>query len=415
MSSNAQPAISFKNVSKRFTYSREQPQSVQESLISLLGRRRRFPQRELWAVRNLSFDLHPGESLGIIGRNGSGKSTVLKMVARIIRPTEGAVVVNGRVSALLELGAGFHPDLTGRENIALNASVLGLSQDDVDKNFDEIVAFSELGEFIDMPVKHYSSGMYMRLGFSVAIHVNPDILIVDEILAVGDQAFQAKCIHRIDELHRSGVSIILISHNLSVVRRMCSKLIWLENGKMRAAGPTQEVASAYNLQSEEDSSQQRIADTKERPYRRWGNREIEITDVRILNAAGLEQSTFQTGDDMIIEMHYEAHQSLPEPEFGFAIFRDDGQQVNGPNSYYGDMRTGDIDGSGKVRYHIKALPLLAARYEVSAAIHTKHLTYAYDFHERAYSFRVVSGGTRETDGLVALTADWTWQKDVDKA
>ncbi len=406
MSSNAQPAISFNNVSKRFTYSREQPQSIQETVSSVFRRSQRQPKQELWAVNDLSFDLYPGQSLGIIGRNGSGKSTVLKLVARILRPTSGQVAVRGRVSALLELGAGFHPDLTGRENIALNASVLGLSQQDVAKNYDAIVEFSELGDFIDMPVKHYSSGMYMRLGFSVAIHVDPDILIIDEILAVGDQAFQTKCIDRIHEMHQAGVSIIFISHNLSIVQRMCSRLIWLENGHMRASGPTEEVANQYKYQSDTTAGRQLENENDARAFNRFGSGEIEITAVKFLNAEDIEQSYYQTGDAMTIEIAYLAHKPIPKPEFGLAIFRQDGLQVNGPNSQLAGLETNTIEGAGTIRYHIEQLPLLPALYQVTAAIHNTQLTQAYDYHETAYSFRVVTGGTKETDGLLALPATW---------
>jgi ABC-type polysaccharide/polyol phosphate transport system ATPase subunit len=413
MSIDAQPVISFKNVSKRFTFSREQPQSVQETLISVFGRRQKHPKKDLWAVKDLSFNLYPGQALGIIGRNGSGKSTVLKLIARILRPTSGQVTVHGRVSALLELGAGFHPDLTGRENIALNASVLGLSQQDVAEKFDQIVAFSELGEFIDMPVKHYSSGMYMRLGFSVAIHVDPDILIIDEILAVGDQAFQTKCIDRIHEMHQSGVSIVFISHNLSIVQRMCSSLIWLENGQMRASGPTEEVANQYKYQSDTTVGRQLAADSAGRSFKRWGSGEIEITGVRFLNADGIEQAYFQTGDEMTIEIAYMAHKPIIRPEFGLAIFRQDGVQVNGPNSQVAGLDIGTVEGPGTIRYKIKNLPLLPTLYQVTTAIHNAQLTYAYDYHEMAYPFRVVTGGTKETDGLLELPATWDWQPTTD--
>lgn len=409
MSIDAQPVISFKNVSKCFTFSREQPQSIQETLISIFGRRQKHRKKDLWAVNNLSFDLYPGQSLGIIGRNGSGKSTVLKLIARILRPTSGQVTVRGRVSALLELGAGFHPDLTGRENIALNASVLGLSQQDVAQKFDQIVEFSELGEFIDMPVKHYSSGMYMRLGFSVAIHVDPDILIIDEILAVGDQAFQTKCIDRIHEMHQAGVSIVFISHNLSIVQRMCSRLIWLENGHMRASGPTEEVANQYKYQADTTVGRQLAAESVSRSFTRWGSGEIEITGVRFLSADGEEQSYFQTGDEMTIEIAYMAHQPIIRPEFGLAIFRQDGIQVNGPNSQLAGIDIDTVEGPGTVLYKIKNLPLLPTLYQVTAAIHNAQLTHAYDYHQLAYPFRVVTGGTKETDGLLELPATWEWQ------
>jgi lipopolysaccharide transport system ATP-binding protein len=409
MSIDAQPVISFKNVSKRFTFSREQSQSIQETLISVFGRRQRHPKKDLWAVRDLSFDLYQGQALGIIGRNGSGKSTVLKLIARILRPTSGQVMVHGRVSALLELGAGFHPDLTGRENIALNASVLGLTQQDVEQKFDQIVTFSELGEFIDMPVKHYSSGMYMRLGFSVAIHVNPDILIIDEILAVGDQAFQTKCIDRIHEMHQAGVSIVFISHNLGIIQRMCSTLIWLENGHMRASGPTEEVANQYKYQADTVAGRQLAASSAGRSFQRWGSGEIEITGVRFLDAGGEEQPYFQTGDEMTIEIAYTAHKPIIRPEFGLAIFRQDGVQVNGPNSQLAGIEIGTVEGPGTIRYNIKNLSLLPALHQVTAAIHNAQLTHAYDYHELAYPFRVITGGTKETDGLVELPAAWEWQ------
>lgn len=409
MSDEIQPVIRLKNVSKRFTYSRDQPQSVLESAISVFQRKGRKEKRDLWAVQDLSFDVYPGQSLGIIGRNGSGKSTVLKLIARILRPTKGQVMVAGRVSALLELGAGFHTDLTGRENIALNASVLGLTQKDVEENFDSIAEFSELGEFIDMPVKHYSSGMYMRLGFSVAIHVDPDILIIDEILAVGDQSFQTKCIDRIHELKRQGVTIILISHNLDIIRRICSRVIWLEHGRMRASGLTEDVADAYKDYADQSVSQQLAQEKQTGSFRRWGTREIEIRNVRFLDAFGREKNLFKSGEEMIIEIDYLAHKPVNNPEFGLAIYRHDGTHINGPNSLLGGLDLGEVEGHGIVCYHIHQLPLLPARYQVTAAIHDSRLPLAYDYHEQAYPFRVTRGESKETEGLIAFPATWEYR------
>jgi len=413
MSNEAQPVISFSHVNKRFTFSKEKPQSLLETIISIFSRRSRHPKQDLWAVRDLSFDVYPGQALGIIGRNGSGKSTVLKLIARILRPTSGQVMVRGRISALLELGAGFHPDLTGRENIALNASVLGLTEEDVERNFDAIVKFSELGEFIDMPVKHYSSGMYMRLGFSVAIHVDPTVLIVDEILAVGDQAFQMKCIDRIHEMKRQGVTIIIISHNLGIIRRLCSHIIWLEHGEMRASGPAEEIASQYKEFSNQSVSQQLSLESQESSFRRWGNLEIELTAVRILNADGQEQSVFQTGDEMTIEMAYLAHQPIREPEFGLAIFRQDGLNISGPNTQMDGVEIGVVEGTGLIRYRIINLPLLPARYQVTAAIHDSRLMQAYDYHDLAYPFRVVIGDKKEIDGIMEMPSTWEWHPSPD--
>jgi len=306
----------------------------------------------------------------------------------------------------LELGAGFHQDLTGRENIYLNASLLGLSQEEIDFHFDDIVAFSELEEFIDMPVKHYSSGMYMRLGFSVAIHVYPDILIIDEILAVGDQSFQAKCMDRIIAMKRKGVTILLISHNMDMLRKLCSDLVWLDQGLVRMVGPTEQVVEQYK-----DTMFQRIGhqiqfQNETATFKRWGTRQIEITAVRFTNAAGEETTLFKTGDSMMVEIAYIAHEPIPNPEFGLAIFRQDGLHINGPNTRLAGLDLGIVEGSGVVKYAVQSLPLLPARYQLTAAIHDSHHPIAYDYHEEAYAFRVIEGGTSETNGAVAIPAVW---------
>jgi ABC-type polysaccharide/polyol phosphate transport system ATPase subunit len=402
-----EPLIVFEKISKQFSFVPGKPQSFLESFISVFKQQPTAGQN-LWAVRDLSFSVRQGECLGLIGRNGSGKSTALKLVARILRPTAGYMCIRGRVSALLELGAGFHHDLTGRENIYLNASVLGLSRDDVDTAFADIVEFSELGDFIDMPVKHYSSGMYMRLGFSVAIHVRPDILIVDEILAVGDYAFQKKCIDRIYEMKRRGTTIIMVSHDLEMMRRLCTHLLWIEKGEMQAYGLAEEVAVAYRDYSQARVDQQLSAQGN-RHFERWGTGEIEITAVRFLNGAGDEQKTFQTGDPLTIEMAYMAHQPIREPEFGLAIHHQSGAHVNGPNSRLANLITGTIEGEGRIRYHIEHLPLLPARYEVTAAIHDSRLSHAYDYHKQAYQFQVKPKGNGEIEGIMAIPATWEWQ------
>lgn len=400
------PAVSFEGVSKRFKMSPERPRTVLETVIALLRMQRR-PKQELWAVRDLSFDLYRGESLGIIGRNGSGKSTALKLIARILRPTEGRITVRGRVSALLELGAGFHQDLTGRENIYLNGSILGLQQKEIETYFPAIVDFSELHDFIDIPVRHYSSGMYMRLGFSIAIHVQPDILIVDEILAVGDQAFQAKCFERIEALQQAGTTIILVSHNMDMVQKVCTHLLWLEQGRLRKAGLTHEVLAEYTSESYRrpealERSPQRAA------FRRMGTQEVEITGVRLCDGEGRAVTRFRTNEPMTIEMEYVAHKPVQNPEFGLALFRQDGIQINGPNTRLAGVEMGRVEGPGVVRYHIERLPLLPARYELTVAVHDSRYPVAYDFHDHAYQFEVVGGGTTEIYGLVVFPARWEW-------
>jgi lipopolysaccharide transport system ATP-binding protein len=406
----AEPVIRFQNVSKRFAFTPDRPQTIVDSLASFFSRR--YDQRrreELIAVRDVSFDVYPGESLGIVGRNGSGKSTILKLMTRILRPNAGRVLVRGRVSALLELGAGFHADLTGRENIHLNAAVLGLSGDDIADCYDDIVAFSELGEFINMPVKHYSSGMYMRLGFSVAVHVKPDVLIVDEILAVGDQAFQRKCINQIYRMKREGTTIVLVSHNLNMVRNLCSHLIWIDGGQVKSRGSADEVAGQYMASTYGDEERQIEPAAKESTqFERWGSREIEITGVRLLDADGEEQQTFETGVPVTVEISYTAYQPVPDPEFGLALFRQDGVYVSRPNSHVSGLQLGEVDGSGLMRYHIRELPLLPAKYQMTVAIYDPRSQMAYDHHEKAYTFSVVTGSGREIHGLVELPATWEW-------
>lgn len=237
--------MSLHDISIRFRINHERPKSFQDTLVNLFHRRYNRSSEDFWALRDLSFDLARGETLGIIGQNGSGKSTALKLITRILEPTTGKIAVYGKVSALIELGAGFHPDLTGRENIYLNGSILGISRKEMKQKIGEIVEFSELERFIDTPVRHYSSGMYARLGFSVAVAVDPDILIIDEVLSVGDEGFQLKCVDRINDFHRRGKSIIIVSHDLPSMASMCDRLIWLQNGKVKEQGPAAAVARSY--------------------------------------------------------------------------------------------------------------------------------------------------------------------------
>lgn len=406
----AQPAVAFRDVSKRFRMISEQPQTILDTLLAIFREKGlRTSNRDLWAVRDVSFDLMPGESLGIIGRNGSGKSTVLKLITRILRPTSGQIVIRGRVSALLELGTGFHPDLTGRENIYLNASVLGLTKEDVESQFASIVAFSELEEFIDVPVKHYSSGMYMRLGFSIAIHVNPDILIVDEILAVGDQAFQEKCVDQIYRLKRKGTTIIMVSHNLNMIRNLCSRLLWLDQGDLRGEGPTESMIAQYLATTYQNPASTSAPARTEGDFRRWGTGEVEITGVHFLDAEDEETAAFCTGDPLTIEIAYRARKSVQDAEFGLALFRQDGLQINSPNNRLAGEQIDLEPGSGVVRYSIDRLPLLPARYYATIAIHDGRTANAYDFHEQAYSFHVLAGGGQNLDGILHLPATWEWR------
>lgn len=396
-----QPAICFHQVSKQFAFSSDKPQTILESLVSKFTRRRE-PKKPLWAVRDVSFEVMPGESWGLVGRNGSGKSTVLKLASRILRPTTGTVTVNGRMSALLELGAGFHPDLTGRENVFLNGSVLGLGKRELLDRFEAIVAFSELEEFIDMPVKHYSSGMYMRLGFSVAVHVDPQILIVDEILAVGDYAFQIKCLERIRELQRQGTTVVMVSHHLPTIRNLCGHVLWMDHGQLRAQGQASEVFEAYMIDLQ---AQGTLSMHRETHFNRWGTGEIEIVEVRFVDDAGTSCTHFATHQPFTIEIHYHAHQPIHEPEFGLAIFHPDGTNLLAPNNRHAGVKMEIVQGRGVVRYRLERLPLLPAHYRVTVAIHDTHQPRAFDFHEEAYQFQVIRQGEPQ-QGLLDLPAKW---------
>lgn len=398
------PTVHFENVSKRFDFSTDEPQSVLETIISVFTRERDGRNRTLWAVDDISFDLMPGECLGLVGRNGSGKSTLLKLTAGIIRPTSGRVEVRGRLSALLELGAGFHADLTGRENIWLNGSILGLSKREIEESYHSIVDFSELGDFIHMPVKHYSSGMYMRLGFSVAVHVNPDVLLVDEILAVGDRSFQDKCVNRLHDLKARGTSVIYVSHSLDTVRSLCSRVMWIENGAVQASGPTDELIEKY-LDSHGAHYGEADA-TKPSVFQRWGTREIEIKDVRLLSAGGRIQEEFTVAEALTVEIHYFANATVEDPTFGLAFFRQDGVFVSGPDNHFSGLKLGKIRGEGVVRCHIDRLPLLPALYNITAAVYDATGMNAFDVHDKAYTLRVVDDSARNRRGVVEMATTW---------
>jgi ABC-type polysaccharide/polyol phosphate transport system ATPase subunit len=412
------PAVEFQEVSKRFIVHHERPRSFQELAVSFF-KRNNASREELWALRDVGFAVERGETLGLIGPNGAGKSTALKLISRILEPTSGRIAVNGRVSALLELGMGFHPDLTGRENVYLNGSILGLSRQEMREKFEAIGRFAELERFIDIPVKHYSSGMYMRLGFAIAIHVDPDILLIDEILAVGDQSFQRKCLDRINEMRRRGVTILFVSHDLEAVRSLCERAIWLEGGRVQAEGPTREVVDRYLMRVHEkeraDLAAQQTPPVEalsgeeasvEGGRKRWGSGEVEITEVRFLDKDSRERHVFRTGEPLVACIHYIAHRRVEKPVFGVAIHRSDGVQVNGPNTKFAGYPIDAIEGEGEIHYIIESLPLLEGTYQFSATCYDYACAHPYDHHHRIYTFRVQRGEVREEFGVLYIPSRW---------
>ena len=399
-------AVRFDGVSKRFTLHRERARSFQELALSLF-RRRSGSREEFWAVRDVGFVVEQGETVGIIGPNGAGKSTVLKLISRIVEPTAGQVEVNGRVGALLELGAGFHPDLTGRENVYLNGSIMGLSRAQVRRRLDEIIAFAELEHFIDVPVKHYSSGMYVRLGFSVAVHTDPEILLVDEVLAVGDAAFQRKCLDRINGLRRQGVTILFVSHSAETVRAICPRVLWIDNGRLVSDGSAESVVARYLTHSwaaEEGSLGPEAGDD-----RHWGSGEVRIVGVRLLDGCGQEKRLFQVGESLAVKMRYHAERRVERPVFGLGIHRLDGTHISGPNTHFAGLDIPAIEGEGDVLYRVDHLPLMEGTYLLSVSAVNQTDTVTYDYHDRLYTFRVRQAGRGERYGLVSLSGEWEWK------
>ncbi len=369
-------AVEIKDVSKMFKLYHENVRSLKEKVLFFNKR----GYEEFWALKDINIDVDQGETLGIIGANGSGKSTLLKMTTRILYPTRGRVVTNGSIAALLELGAGFQPDLTGRENVYLNASILGFSKREVDKRFDEIVAFAEMERFIDNHVRNYSSGMYVRLGFAVAISVDPDILIIDEVLAVGDEAFQRKCIERIEEIQQSGRTIIFVTHNVEITREICSRVVMLEAGEIVKEGKPREVVNFYHQKMES-------ADT-ERAER--GDRRMEVLGVALLNEKEEGVNDFSTGEDLKIRVAYRANEPTDDPVFGFSIDDYRGFTAYGTNTRLKGMHLGTVKGEGFVQFDLKSLPLLEGRYLVSVAIHSRDESVVYHWLDRYYPFDVHS-------------------------
>lgn len=403
-----EPIIRFETVSKRYRLRRSR--SFREMFFGLWGQaaHRAGGPGQFWALQDASFQIGRGETVGLIGANGAGKSTTLKLISGVSQPTAGRVQTRGRIGALLELGAGFHPELSGRDNIFLNGALLGMSRREMQRKLEAIVAFSEIEQFIDAPVKHYSSGMFARLAFSVNIHVEPDILLVDEVLAVGDAAFQRKCLQRIESLRDQGVTVFFVSHVMDTVRALCARAIWLERGQVIEDGPADHVVTHYLERASGPASDKLVALGGPRPESRWGTGRMEIVRVRFLDARGDEQLAFRTNGPLIACIDFIAHEPLEAPVFGLGFYRADGVHVSGPNTGFAGFEVGRVSGPGTIRYVVPALPLLEGVYQVSVAVVNRTDTETFDYHDRAYSFRVVNGQGRETEnyGLVTLRGRW---------
>lgn len=395
-------AVTFEHVSKCFRIEPERPRSLQERFMRTL-RRTRHQVEDVWVLRDVSFSLPTGSSLGVVGQNGAGKSSLLKLCARVIDPTSGVVRTHGRVSALLELGVGFHPELTGRENVFLYGSLVGIPRAVMQQRFDAIVAFSEIERFIDMPVKVYSSGMYLRLAFAVAMHVETDVLLVDEVFAVGDASFQQKCIERIRAMQQNGVTTLFVSHNAEMVRQMCQQALWIEDGRMVAFEDADNVVTAYM----EQLAYARAQDNQQKDTHHWGSREVEITRVEFLDQTGQALQRFRTGEAFTARLHYQANRRVEQPTFGVAIHRDDDTHVNGPNTQLDGYLIPAVEGAGVVDYHVAQLNLLPGAYEFSAVVYDRDARQAFDHQHRLHLFWVdPNPAVTEHYGTFYLPSTW---------
>jgi ABC-type polysaccharide/polyol phosphate transport system ATPase subunit len=425
------PAILAEAVTKRYRRfaHRNQLRTLKSALVtgSVLADLR--PEETFTALEDVSFDVARGSTFAVIGENGSGKSTLLKLVAGITRPTRGRLQVDGRVSALIELGAGFHPEISGRENVAINALMLGLTRKELERQFDAIVEFAELSDFIDAPVKTYSSGMYMRLGFAVAIHVDPDVLLIDEVLAVGDESFTRKCLDKIAEFRRRGKTILFVTHSLGLVEKMCDDVLWLSHGRTSGRGDPKRVVDEYlafvaggeeallRSRGAKDAAAAQAepaseSEPSEGGYRpgRWGSREVEIKSVRLEDAGGRERHVFVPGETLRLVLSVHAARPVEDFVFGLGLFAADGTSVYGTNTDIEDFTPRRLHGDAEVRLELVDLRLVEGTYLVDLAVHKRDGT-PYDYLRGLHSFRVKS---RVKDvGLYRPAHRWSFEGGIE--
>jgi ABC-2 type transport system ATP-binding protein len=386
-------AIEVDGVAKRFRIYREKPTSLKQRILSTRTRAEDF-----WALRDVTFDVPEGESLALIGHNGSGKSTLLKVVAGILRPTAGAVRQRGRMAALLELGAGFHPELTGRENVFLNAAFLGLSHKDTERVYDDIVAFAELGDFMDTAVKFYSSGMLVRLGFACAVHVDPEVLLIDEVLAVGDEAFQARCLDRVRWFQRQGRTIVLVTHALDLVRQLCDQAVMLDHGRIHTMGAPDDVVRQMRLT---------ILKHDLEFAHEEGSKEIEIESVALFRGAQVLDRPLKPGETFTLQVDLTAHETIDDPVVSFALHDGTNNFVFGADTAREGVALGTVDGRRRVRFAVGPIPFTGGKYWVTLGVHSRDNQRAYHVQEERYSFEVQQADGRRDQTVMPVSVEVT--------
>jgi ABC-2 type transport system ATP-binding protein len=389
-------AVSVENVTKSFRVYSDRNQSIKAAVLAW----RRAKYEDFLAVDNVSLEIPRGTTFGLLGHNGSGKSTLLKCIARILSPNSGSITVDGRLAAMLEVGSGFHPNLSGRENVYLNGSILGMSKREIDSKFDSIVDFSGVERFIDQPVKNYSSGMYVRLGFAVSIHVEPDVLLVDEVLAVGDLQFQEKCMEKFSELKSSGRTVVVVSHAIDQMRTFCDSAAWLSNGKVVDVGPARSIVDSY---ADSEHSVREV----ESGGSRFGSGEATISKIEWL-VNGRDTRTCETGDRITLRLHYKSKITIPRPTFGASIDTRDGYFVWGHHSLdAGYVVESIVPGEGSIDIDIPSIPLRPGTFDVSASLQDQDAVHVFDALQKAVRVDVLPGNPLESGGVTTFGSTFT--------
>lgn len=418
--------ISVKNVSKAFKIYRDKAVTLKEKLLKL----RSSEYSDFFALDDVSLEIKKGETVGLIGHNGCGKSTLLKLITKILYPDKGQIEVNGRISSLIELGAGFHPDFTGRENIYINAAIFGLSRKEINEKIDDIIQFSELGEFIENPVRTYSSGMYMRLAFSVAINVNPEILLIDEILSVGDANFQKKCFDKIEAFKISGATIVIVAHDLGTIEKICDRVVWMNQGKIVDQGEADRIINSYtqymhkkfveqrheeytkdvvnddsieNTTQGTESAQEVQENQAFSEEARWGSKEVIITEARIVNKDSQSTNVLESGGPIVIEIDYKVKVPQKEYIFGVGIYTSEKLLVYGNNTQIGKIKLESLKPKGTVRFFVDNLILLTGNYKLNVAVVDGDHR-ALDFIKFYMDFSVVSSD--KAVGIISINHKW---------